>query len=221
MNKSRFRSLVGPIYVINLSHRTDRWRECCLEFSENDINQDEVVRFEAVPSNIHGSIGCAYSHAAVLMRFLLESDEPHCLVLEDDFKFILPMDHVVREIESVILSSDVWDALLLAGNMVFSFETRNPSIVRVYESLTTSAYIIKREAAPKLIERFLTGANRLKEILPVLARNNWGEIIKRYSADVVWHQLQMTDPWFMLNPRVVVQRPSFSDIMLEHVDYKV
>jgi glycosyl transferase family 25 len=221
MSDSVFRNLVGPIFVINLPHRIDRWEECVVEFEKIGLKIEDVYRFPAIYSEIHGGIGAAYSHASVLMKFMTDYSEPHCLILEDDFKFVRPVADVIADIEVFLNQVDVWHALLLSGSEVFSFVTENPKFVRVYESLTASAYIVKREAVPNLIERFLIGAEKLKSILPVLNRNNWFEIISRYSLDVMWHELQMKQSWFMMNPRMVIQRPSFSDIMNEVVDYKV
>lgn len=213
--------LLGPLYVINLDDRQDRWAECQEELRALGTDPAQLQRFSAYRSALHGSVGCALSHANVLMRFLSESDAPHCLVLEDDFRFVRSLDEVTADVRAFLASPRAWDVLLLSGNAVLSVVTENPAFHRVVTSQTASAYVVTRAAALKLIPKFLLGAERLRELLPALARQHWPLMIHNYAADMIWKDLQREGGWYVLSRRTIVQRPSFSDIEQKQVDYGV
>ena len=114
-----------------------------------------------------------------------------------------------------------WQVLLLSGNEVKTISGSTNRYLSVISSLTTAAYIVKRSYAPRLIEKFLFGADQLKKYIPIIPPYNWGTLLEMYAADSVWQDLQKEGKWFILNPAPVFQRASYSDIMMQNVDYKV
>lgn len=213
--------LFGPVYVINLDERQDRWAECQEELRQLGTDPGQLQRFSAYRSAVHGSVGCALSHANVLMRFLTETQAPHCLVLEDDFRFVRSLAEVASDARAFMAARSAWDVLLLSGNAVLSVVTENPAFHKVVTSQTASAYVVTRAAALKLIPKFLLGAEGLRELLPALAPQHWPLIIHNYAADMIWKDLQREGGWYILSKRTVLQRPSFSDIEKKHVEYGV
>jgi GR25 family glycosyltransferase involved in LPS biosynthesis len=207
--------------VINLDARTDRWNECCSEFSRIESSMVGVKRFSAITNETHGAIGCEFSHALALVHFLIESDEQYCLILEDDFNFRDDIKIVVEEVNFFLATVGEWQVLLLSGNEVKSISGNTNRYLSVISSLTTSAYIVKRTYIPKLIEKFLFGANQLKKYIPIIPPYNWGTLLEKYAADAIWQDLQKEGNWFILNPAPVIQRASYSDIMKMEVNYKV
>jgi GR25 family glycosyltransferase involved in LPS biosynthesis len=125
------KNLVGPIYVINLDERTDRWAECEIEFRKLDIDINEVNRFSAIRAGIHGLIGCAFSHAQALSRFLIESNAPHCMILEDDFHIIPDAASLYNGIDNFMTKEKKWDVLLLSGNEITAIPCEDPGYVNV------------------------------------------------------------------------------------------
>jgi GR25 family glycosyltransferase involved in LPS biosynthesis len=207
--------------VINLDVRMDRWNECCDEFGRIGASMSEVNRFSAIPNDTHGAIGCGFSHALALTQFLIKSDEQYCLILEDDFKFKEDIGSVISDINYFLTTVSDWQVLLLSGNAVKTISGSTNRYLKVISSLTTAAYIVKRTYAPRLIEKFLFGAEKLKTYIPIIPPYSWGTLLELYAADSVWQDLQKEDNWFILNPAPVIQRASYSNIMLQNVDYKV
>jgi glycosyl transferase family 25 len=82
------------IYIINLAHRTDRWREITEEFTRIGIAPDhhKVHRFDAIrPTDAGdfptvGTRGCFMSHLGVLQE-AMKSGHQRILILEDDLDF--------------------------------------------------------------------------------------------------------------------------------------
>ena len=207
--------------VINLDARTDRWEECCAEFSRIGSSMSGVKRFSAIANETHGAIGCGFSHALALAHFLTESNEEYCFILEDDFSFKENINNVISEINFFLSTVSDWQVLILSGNEVKTISGSTNRYLSVISSLTTAAYIVKRTYAPRLIEKFLFGADQLKKYIPIIPPYNWGTLLEMYAADSVWQDLQKEGNWYILNPAPVIQRASYSDIMLQNVDYKV
>ena len=207
--------------VINLDARTDRWTECCDEFSRIGSSMTGVKRFSAIANETHGAIGCGFSHALALAHFLTESNEEYCFILEDDFSFKEDINNVISEIKFFLSTVNDWQVLLLSGNEVKTISGSTNRYLNVISSLTTAAYIVKRSYAPRLIEKFLFGADQLKKYIPIIPPYNWGTLLEMYAADSVWQDLQKEGKWFILNPAPVFQRASYSDIMMQNVDYQV
>jgi GR25 family glycosyltransferase involved in LPS biosynthesis len=217
----QFSELFKAVYIINLDNRHDRWAECVAELNRLGIAVSAINRFSAIPNTLHGIIGCGFSHASVLLRFLVQSDEPYCLILEDDFQFKAPLDDTIRSAEILFEKEKDWKVLMLCGNEMVTLTSTSTAYLNVLASQTASAYIVKRSFAPKLIEKLLFGTDMLKKYLPLVAPPNWGALLRLYSSDMVWKDLQKEGGWFVLNPVPVIQRPSYSDIMRQQVDYGV
>lgn len=213
--------IFNDIFIINLDERTDRWLECCNELIKIGSSDSRVTRVSAIRTNLHGAIGCSFSHATALTRFLIESDSEYCVVFEDDFLFNIDSASVLDLVCNFLKNEMDWDVLLLSGNDVKSITTKSNQYFSVLSSKTTSAYMVKRSYVPQLIKSYLTGAINLKKYMPVISPEYWGTLLDLYAADMVWQELQKKDNWFILNPSVVIQRPSYSDIMRQNVDYKV
>ena len=152
---------------------------------------------------------------------MTESNEEYCFILEDDFSFKEDINNVISEINFFLSTVSDWQVLILSGNEVKTISGSTNRYLSVISSLTTAAYIVKRTYAPRLIEKFLFGADQLKKYIPIIPPYNWGTLLEMYAADSVWQDLQKEGNWYILNPAPVIQRASYSDIMLQNVDYKV
>ena len=216
----KFDNLFKYISVINLDSRKDRWEECCIEFGRIGSNMEGVKRLSAIQTEPHGAIGCGFSHALALMHFLIESNEPYCLILEDDFSFKNEIHEVLESVKS-FLQNENWSTLLLSGNEVKTITCESDIYLRVLSSKTTGAYLVNRNYVPRMIEKFLLGSNMLKKYMPIIPPYHWETLLDLWAADMVWQDLQKEGNWFILNPIPIIQRPSYSDIMKQNVDYKV
>lgn len=209
------------IYIINLDNRQDRWQQCKAELNKIGSSEAAVVRFSAIPNSLHGIIGCGFSHASALLRFLIESSEPYCLILEDDFQFRTPIEDVLKNVSIFFENEKAWNVLLLCGNEMVTLSSNSNAYLNAISSQTASAYVVERSYVPKLIEKLLLGTDKLKKLLPQITSTHWGTLLPIYSSDQIWKDLQKEGGWFVLNPVPVTQRASYSDIMRQDVDYGV
>jgi GR25 family glycosyltransferase involved in LPS biosynthesis len=173
-----------PIYCINLDKRPDRYkffmnqpgaRELKIErFPAVDGSKLDIVNnpniSNATKYNIlnktrrsHGeidtigAIGCSMSHYTVWKKFL-ESKEPYCLVLEDDAQVKVGLAKYILAASSSKMEGgfDVW---CLAYKLHDNKKTvAVPAADSAWKSPVsfwgTSAYIVSRRGAERLIEGF-------------------------------------------------------------------
>jgi hypothetical protein len=105
---------------------------------------------------------------------------------------------------------DAWDVVLLSGNNYQPFRQMSPECVRVGNCQTATAYLVRRPYFERLLANFRQG---LKNLIAAPSEQ------PNYAIDQYWKLLQRTDRWFLIVPITVIQRPDYSDISRQHVDY--
>ena len=203
-------------YCINLDKRADRWNECIENFTAHGFPMPILQRWSAFEDSEFGALGCARSHLLALSDFVGNRSEPYCLILEDDFDFLLPWSNLVERFNALNASQSSWDVLMLAGTSTFAYAENPPGFARVVESHSASGYLVSRNYAAKLMNCFANSVVQLQNSKNHEARQLW---VSRFAIDVLWKQLQYTDRWLIFSPAMGHQRPSFSDIEGRMVDY--
>lgn len=204
---------IPTVLFINLNHRTDRLQEFKNNFPI--CQQDKLIRIEGVYEPKNGAVGCLKSHIIALeYAYQKKRKEKYVLICEDDF-CINDLQYCQQMI-SYFLSqkkkkNSSWNVLMLGHNTSSHKKTRLLNIIRVQESQTTSAYIIKTKYIPKLLSIYKADLKAYEET------GVWGN----YFTDQSWKKLQKIDRWYAIDPRVGVQRESFSDIEKGIVNYNV
>lgn len=204
------------VYTINLDHRADRWREACANYAAHGLEPRAVQRFSAVADKDFGALGCAKSHVAVLADFLCRTGDAYCLVLEDDFDFVRPLSDCVEGFNHLARQQVEWDVLLLMGTQVLAMPASDAGLARVLEAQSTAGYLVSRRYAVHLLTCFATVVPQMEALSAPGLRPF---AVSRLSIDQVWKPLQRQDRWYVFNPAIGHQRPSFSDVEQRHVDY--
>lgn len=195
------------VVYINLDKRLDRLAEVRQEL--RNLGFQKTQRFSAVGSE-DGLIGCAKSHLRVIEDFLA-SGESQILVCEDDILFLSSPEEVKRVIND-FLNDPVLDVLCLGNNTLGPLRGWSENLHLVSDTQTTSCYLIKREAA------FHLRKNLIKGIAGLIATGNVG----KFALDTHWKRLQGGKLKFAVpRQRLLVQRPSISDIQKDWVNYNV
>ena len=196
-----------PIVVINLDRRADRLEATAAELQKVDFLSHE--RFSAFETP-DGRVGCSQSHIAVLEDFV-ESGRAVLMVCEDDVNFVEP-GAILRETLKEFFQDPVLD-ILCVGNNVQQEPVKWSSLLSLSsDTQTTSCYVVKRQAAKVLLRNFRRGEARLRKS---------GQY-SRFAIDIYWKRLQRGRLVFCVpSKRLVMQRPSFSDIEKVWVDYEV
>jgi GR25 family glycosyltransferase involved in LPS biosynthesis len=188
----------SEIVIINLDHRTDRWRECEAQMKRFSFT---ATRFSAFFSPDHGEtrylpFGTTASHRAIMDTVCFHG-WPSTLILEDDFKII--HDDFNERISSAFSSiPDDWDILYLGGNYAAPPLCRvSNNLIRASRMHTLSSYALRPSAARKLAPHFY-GMRPADEIA--------SDFLPSLKA-------------YVLQPRLMIQRPSYSDLTHEFNDY--
>ena len=190
---------VDKVVYINLEHRTDR-NEHMKRVTETF--GDKVSRFSAIKSQ-YGAIGCSISHISVL-KMAIKNDWNNILIMEDDADWNNFEDgyKILNK-----LASNPYDVIMLGG----SFVSYNNETYRLHRALTLTGYLVNKHYIPKLLHNFEEGLRKFLESPsePQL-----------YALDTYNNSLQPIDNWYIVQPPLVYQTPTFSDIENRFVDYR-
>jgi len=210
-----------PVYVINLDRRPDRWTKFSTQIATKNFNN--MKRFSAVDGskidisndkrisvhtkqnienkyrrshyeiNTPGAIGASLSHITIWKTFLA-SEEPYCLVFEDDTVITPKMLEIAELLISKLPSK--WDIWLL-GHHRWSMESvpiaSNPNGWRkVFGFTGAHAYIINRRAASVLLEDCFPIETHIEYYMTASAQLKNLTII-RYGSFRVPYEIEFTD----------------------------
>ncbi|MGE0698379.1 MAG: glycosyltransferase family 25 protein [Hyphomicrobiaceae bacterium] len=170
-----------PVAVINLPHRTDRWEAVTSRMAA--VGLDKLIKVPAVagaslslaaiapilaqpaalveaPPASHftmtrPAIGCFLSHLAV-WRWIIDSNLPHVLVLEDD---AYPAPHFdAGRLQATVESMTGTVRLLLACRVIMNGMAERPSDAappRIFYFNSTAGYLITPAACRFLMQHLL------------------------------------------------------------------
>ncbi len=191
---------INRVIYINLDNRKDRREEVEAELGRV-FTPDRFERFPAILDR-NGALGCAKSHIAIL-EMAKENKWNNVLIVEDDFTW----QNMSAGLKNLATYADIqFDVLLLGG----AFAQIMTDTHRIRTAQTTVGYLVNQHYYDVLIENFKAAAKGLAE----------GKPDQQFAIDQYWKKLQARDTWYMVHPMVCLQRPSYSDICHQHVDYR-
>lgn len=193
------------VRYINLRRRKDR--RDLIEGELGNVGVANFSRIEAIEEEM-GILGCGRSHILALE----EQTEKDCLmVCEDDLMFVSDAE-TISEIVQEFLERPELDVLCLANNSMSRPVAVSMGLAISDDIQTTACYLVKESGRRLLLDAFGESVEAL------LA----GVDPKKAALDRMWKKLQSGVLIFAV-PRanLAVQRPGFSDIAREVVDYGV
>ena len=196
---------ISHVLYINLDSRIDRRTHFESQFNKIGLH---TQRFSAIQNN-DGAIGCSMSHIACL-EIAIRNNWDHVLVCEDDATITNPGQLVYQVNQFLNRFNDAWDVLLLGGNNYQPFRQESSECVRVANCQTTTSYLVRRHYFETLLANFKEGLQKL------IAEPSQQP---KYAIDQYWKILQRKDRWYLIVPITVIQRPDYSDVSKQHVDY--
>jgi glycosyl transferase family 25 len=202
---------IDAILYINLEHRTDRNEHILSEINKICIDSTKIHRIDAIRKEL-GALGCGLSHIKALEYALEHLEWKNILILEDDFTFKTNnKDEIINDIDTLLTYSENINIGLLSSNLkhLKCDDTANVKIKKVEFSQTASAYIIKKEYIPILLNNFKEAVENMK---------NCG-VKHENCIDQYWGKLQTSGNWYLIYPPIGYQYDSFSDIENKYVSY--
>jgi len=202
---------IGTIYYINLDSRPDRNAEFLEEISKINFPEQNIVRIPGVYKEKKGGLGCSLSHIKALKSFI-QSDDDYCMIFEDDFIFNEDtLDRLPKMFSNLFEGGIQFDICMLSGLILKSKPTEYNFLNKVIDGQTASGYIVSKAFAPVLLENFIESADLLEKDY---SKYNV------YALDQYWKKLQPANNWYIFNPKLGIQRASFSNIEGKTVNYE-
>ncbi len=186
------------IFCINRDARKDRWAGCIEQFEMFGI--ENVERFSAhegviVDGRVNSNASCTASHRALFEIIAFHRIE-RALILEDDFAVTRGDMADVLPLALADVPTD-YEFLYLGGHFGEAPISRvSPRVIRCGRMLTTSSYSVSWQAARK-IAPYLCGIGPIDSLLGGFHRE-----MKSY----------------IIQPRLFIQRPGFSDLQEREMD---
>ena len=188
---------------INLDKRPDRKKELECELARMGLSGE---RFSAI-EHARGAIGCCMSHLAAL-KLAKERGYSNILIFEDDFQFIVDKSTLERNLNAFFSFNIPYDVLMLSYNC-YGKLPYNAVVSKATDVQTASGYIVHERFYDSLIRVWEEG------LLKLIETGN-SDI---YILDQTWKSLQPVSNWYIMEPRIGIQRESYSDLQGKVVSY--
>ena len=146
-------------------------------------------------------LSCARSHIAALARAMSEYFEA-VLILEDDFMLRQSPRETRERCAHFRHMAPHFEIASWAHNCLRSWDRWDTGDARMWYLQTASAYVVRKSAMQRLRDIYLEAT---AQNLP------FDRHMTTISTEV---------QWFALRPALIMQRPSYSDILQRHVKYK-
>jgi len=210
-NESDLLNIVDGLVFINCDHRTDRKEQFLSQFSGNDLKKIHRLSCSYIPEN--PEYGCMMSHIRVLeyaKKYFSDKPDSYIFIAEDDLKIIDTRRYIDAVVQMMNCTIE-WDVLMIGHNSIAVESSEIKDIIRTTNSQTASGYIIRYKYIDKLLSVYYKAHdNYLRDKI-------WKPL--EYCSDQSWKKLQSVDKWYAINPRVAIQRESYSDIQKGNVNY--
>ncbi len=206
---------IDCVYYINLAHRKDRREQIEAELAKLGVPASKLQRIDAIYKPKQGILGCGLSHKLVMEEFL-KSSHTTCLVFEDDFQLTVDPTFATFLLKQITELNPTPDVVMLAGKVFESTPTSSPFLQKVNDAQTTSAYWIHRKFAPILLQNLTESTKLLADAFKTDHKPK-----HEVCLDIYWKRLQPSSHWFILHPKLGLQRESYSDIECRMTNYGV
>ena len=203
------------ILCINLDSREDRWSECLKEFKNLNI-EHLVQRYPAIRSEA-GNIGCTMSHLNCI-KIAKEKKYKNVLILEDDVVFNTDIFHdvLIKTFNQLDSNNLKYDMLYLGANLRgHDNKLIDKNLAKIVSAKTTHAYIINSSIYDYIIDAYSK--------IDLNDEYSWSQQNPNRMNIDVWYinNIQKLGNTYGTYPAIADQRPSYSDLLKQHCDYKL
>jgi len=192
---------VAHVLYININERKDR--KARLLKTLNIFDKNKITRISAVKSEINPVLACTLSHQKAI-KYAKMHNYSNVLILEDDAVWS-NVTNGFDVFEKLI--KNPYDVIMLGATHVKFNKDSN----RIYSAYTSHAYLVHHTYYDSLLDYI---EKELQANEPILDTNN------SYAIDVIYSKFQKKDRWYLVNPALMIQGKSYSDIGKRIVNYE-
>lgn len=194
---------IHHVLYINLDSRTDRKDQ--VEKELQVFPNEKKTRISAVEDKTYPMVGCIRSHLKAL-ETAKEKNYFNVLITEDDFVWSDIKDGYAS-FEKLIKAP--YDVIMFGGTSATIEKDTN----RVKRSQSGHGYLVHNRYYNTIIDK-LKGAIQDFEKAPSKEKAD------KIHVDLQYTELQPLDQWYLVDPPLATQRPSYSNISKANVNYK-
>lgn len=203
---------VDKIIYINLEDRTDRRQEIEQELKNANVPAHKILRLNAIRDS-PGHVGCSKSHILAL-EMAMKNGWKNVLILEDDAMWN-KFEKGYERLRQLVHQHPDFDVITL-GNVGATFDNDTG---RLWNAQTATAYLVNSPYYSTLHSNFEDGLKNLIITKTMKTNEERFPYEQKYCVDQYWKILQKKDKWYIVNPALMIQRPSNSSIVGGIVDY--
>lgn len=201
-----FDCLEAVLYV-NLEHRKDRRLLLLKELASLNVDENKIIRIEAVHEVLNGHLGCAKSHKKAL-ELAIKNKWKAVAILEDDVSFIASKENIENQLSRFFKEyKDSWDVFFLGANVFEAHMLAGSYFYKVLKAQCAHAYCVHQNYYETLIRCYDKAIELMKGDLDFADA-------RLKAIDQQWKKLQPQDRWY-IGKILCQQRRSYSDI--EHI----
>lgn len=191
-------SYFDSVVFLTTVQRPERTEQMRKELQKHSI---EAVPFYAV-SNHDSRVSFNLSMIEILKKFIA-SGAHRILILEDDviFSDMITLEKSLSELDYTI----DWDMFYLGANTwTFPFTVQSEHLIRIHGAWTTHAVAYTLASARKIVDQFS------KTDMHSIVYDDW-----------LAHEFHPHNKCFLAWPLCAIQRPNYSDLLQQNVDYEI
>lgn len=194
---------LDKVVYINLQHRVDRRRRIEYQLSKY-IPGHKIIRCDAIYNKNNGHVGCSESHIKSL-KMAIKNNWKNVLIVEDDAVW-----HNYEKGYTILqqLLMEPYDVICLGA-----LGDCDKTTYRMTNGQTSTAYLVHQRYYKTLLNNFVEGLSLLKK--EIERKGDYGQ----YCIDQYWKKIQPIHNWYRIEPHLMYQEASYSDIVKADVDY--
>jgi hypothetical protein len=199
---------IDMFYYINLDHREDRKNQLLEELHRMGVPDSKIKRISGIYKKGQGDWGCSLSHLKAMNEFN-KSNFKNCIIFEDDFIFQYNL-HDLNSVFNKFFDTGLdYDVCMLSANGGYIEPTEYPFISKINQTQTASGYMVNHNYSDVLLKNYQEGSDLIGKSYE---KGKGDDIQGMYCVDQYWKRLQDLDNWYIFQPKIGIQRDSFSDI---------
>jgi len=199
---------IDIIYYINLEKREDRKQEILEELHQMGVPDSKIIRIDGIYKEGKGDWGCSLSHLKAMREFN-QSKYKNCIIFEDDFMFKSNLDNLNSVFNNFFDTNMDYDVCMLSANGGYVDPTEYPFVSKINGTQTASGYMVNHNYSGVLLKNYEEGSDLIGKSYD---KGKGDDIQGMYCVDQYWKRLQDVGNWYIFQPKIGIQRDSFSDI---------